>query len=328
MEFKDYYKVLGVDKSASSTEIQKAYRKLARKYHPDLNKSPDAEKRFKEIGEAYEVLKDEEKKARYDRFGSAWKTSQQTGGPPPGFENVRFDFGDDMGGGFGASGFSSFFESLFGSGAGGAGNPFAGGGGPFGGAGFRGGRGRARPSAGRDVESTLQLTLHQAAHGGQRVVTVADPLTGVPKTLTVTIPKGILPGQKIRLSGQGSEGLGGGERGHLYLGVELLPDPDFELKDRDLQTTVPIAPWEAALGGEATVPTLDGEVTIRIPPGSPSGRKLRLRGKGFPARSGTGDLFVEFRIVLPPELSDRDRALWSELAATSQWKPRQQKVGA
>ncbi len=314
MQYKDYYKSLGVKKDASSTEIQKAYRKLARKYHPDINKEPDAEVRFKEIGEAYEVLKDTEKRAKYDQFGSAWKSSQQTGGPPPGFENIRFDFGN--GPDLGSSGFSSFFEALFGGSGGFQGSPF---GGPR-------PRGGGRPRQGQDLESTLALSLKQAAHGGRQQVTVSDPTTGARKNLTVTIPKGILPGQKIRLSDQGTEGFGGGGRGDLFLKVEISPDPELRLEEKDLYTTVPITPWEAVLGGTVSIKTLDGPVTVRIPVGAQSGRKIRLRGKGFPARSGAGDLFAELKIVVPESPSQEERELYQQLAEISAFEPRSEPV--
>ena len=311
MDFKDYYEILGVPKDAPAAEIQKAYRKLARKLHPDINKASDADLRFKGINEAYEVLKDPEKRSKYDRYGSAWKQAQQTGGPPPGFENIRFDFGE--GSGFGSSGFSSFFEGLFG-GAGGS---------PFGGAPPRGGR-RRRPREGQDMESILRLTLSQAAKGGKHQVTVSDPLTGSLRNLSVTIPQGILPGKKIRLADQGGEGFGGAPRGDLFLKVELIPDANFQLEDRDLHTSLPLTPWEAVLGCTASVPTLDGPVTVRIPSGSSSGRRIRLRGRGFPARSGTGDLYAELKIVVPTEMTPRERELFEELAKVSKFQPREE----
>ncbi len=316
MQFKDYYKTLGVARKASQEDIQKAYRKLARKFHPDINKAPEAEQRFKDIGEANEVLKDEEKRAKYDRFGSAWQSSRQTGGAPPGFENVSFDFGD--GPGMGGSGFSSFFEALFGGAAGSQ----------FGGAPAGGRRSAGRERQGQDVESTLPLSLRQAAHGGQRQIAVSDPHTGARRSLTVTIPQGILPNQKIRLSGQGSQGYGGAPNGDLFMKVEILPDPDLRLEGNNLFTTVPVTPWEAALGGKATLKTLDQEVTIRIPVGSSSGQKIRLKGKGFPARSGTGDLFAEFQIVTPPTLSEKEQELFEELAQVSTFAPREAASGA
>jgi len=330
LDFKDYYGTLGVDKNASQDEIQRAYRKLARKYHPDVNKEAAAEDRFKEVGEAYEVLKDTEKRKKYDRFGSAWKQAQQrTGGAPPGWENVRveygpgfdFDFGEGGGGGD-REAFSSLFEQLFG-GRGGA-SPFGGGGGdPFGG--FRTGRGRrAAPRKGHDVEAEVELGLEEAARGGKRQITLADPETGKRQTLEVTIPAGMLSGRKLRLSGQGGEAPGGGPRGDLLLKVKLAPDPRFRLDGRDLHTRLEVAPWEAALGGEAEVPTLDGSQRVRIPAGTSSGRRIRLRGKGFPGSgsSAAGDLYAEVSIAVPAKLSDEERELYEKLAATSSFDPR------
>lgn len=314
MEYKDYYQVLGVAKTASQDDIQKAYKKLARKFHPDVNREAGAEDRFKEIGEAYEVLKDPEKREKYDRFGSAWKQAQQTGAPPPGWENISFDFGDGRGfggAGFGASGFSDFFDMLFGS-AGAAGNPF--------GAGFRGG-GRGTAQAGQDQETTIQLSLEEAARGGQRELVLAEP-GGGRRTLTVNLPPGVKPGGKIRLSGQGGKG-SGGPAGHLYLKVELLPHPELRLDGHDLQATVAVTPWEAALGGPVAVPTLTGPVTVKIPAGSSSGKRIRLKGKGFPVPKGEpGDLFAELKIVVPESLTAKERELFEELSRVSKFRPR------
>lgn len=338
MNYHDYYKTLGVSKKASQDEIQKSYRKLARKFHPDINKDPDTEAKFKEINEAYEVLKDPEKRAKYDQFGSAWKQAQRTGAPPPGFEeifsqfgfggpggggagfgggagpgrSVRFEFGDlGGGGGAGDGGFSSFFETLFG------------GGGPGHGAGAAWGQPRGTGSArGQDHEAKISLSIEEAGRGGKRQITVTDPATGKTRTLRVSIPKGIRPGQKIRLAGQGAANAAG-RKGDLYLTVEILPHPNFRLEGSNLHTVIPITAWEAALGGQATIRTLDGEVTVKIPPGSSSGRKVRLRGKGFPAKNGTnGDLLGEFRITVPTELSEHDRKLYEQLAAGSDHNPR------
>lgn len=331
MDFKDYYATLGVKKDASQEEIQKAYRKLARKYHPDVNKEPGAEAKFKEIGEAYEVLKDADKRKKYDQFGSAWKARQGGGGPPPGWENIRwdvggpgggggFDFGDmgGMGGFGGAEGFSSFFEMLFGRGAGGPGR-----GAGFGGRAGRPGGGGPFTAQGSDAEAQLALSLEEAANGVAREITLTDG-TGERKTLSVKIPAGVKPGQRIRLSGQGGPGLGGGAAGDLYLKVEIEPHPRFRLDGTDLHTTLAVSPWEAALGSEAEVPTLNGGVRVRIPPASSSGRKIRLRGKGFPAGGGErGDLYAEIRIVLPEELSGRERELFQQLAAASEFRPRE-----
>jgi len=314
LEYKDYYKILGIAKDASPAEVQRAYRGLARKYHPDVNKEDEAEAKFKEIGEAYEVLKDPEKRAKYDRFGAAWKTAEQTGSPPPGWENIRFDFGDGGGfrfGGFGSgdSGFSSFFEMLFGSQPGGG--PTWGG---FGG----GGRDRA-PQRGQNRESAIRLRLEDLVHGGERTLELSDPLTGERRTLTVKIPRGIRPGQKIRLSGQGDRGTDG--PGDLYLKIELEPHPRFSVQGYDLKTTLPVTPWEAALGGESRIDTLSGPVTIKLPPGSSSGRKIRLRGRGLPRPDGgNGDLYVRTHIVVPKELSQEERDLFSQLAQVSGFK--------
>lgn len=318
MEFKDYYAILGVDKTASQNEIQRAYRKLARKYHPDVNKEPGAEDTFKDVGEAYEVLKDPEKRAKYDRYGSAWKAAQQSGGaPPPGYEDVWFDISgapDDAFAGF--SGFSSFFEQLFGGGSRRSsfwGQP---------GTGNRSGA-RSWTMPGADQEARLTLSLEEAARGGQREISLTDPETGQTKTYSVTIPKGVRPGQRIRLAQLGGKGMGGGPAGDLYLHVELLPHPAFRLQGRDLYTTLAVTPWEAALGANATLATLDGEVRVKIPAGSSSGRRIRLRGKGFPApRGGAGDLYAEIQIAVPKSLTEDERRLFEELARRSTFQPR------
>lgn len=310
MEYKDYYAALGVDRDASADDVQKAYRKLARKYHPDVNRSPGAEDRFKEISEAYEVLKDPEKRQKYDRYGQAW---QQTGsrGAPPGFEDFVFEFGNPTG----ASGFSSFFEMLFG-----GGGPFSGGGGAAGPQGFGnfGGRTAGVPARGQDHRASIRLSLEEAAKGGKREVTLTDPTTGRQRTLQVQLPPGLTPGRKVRLSGQGGPGAGSAPSGDLYLEVEVEPHPRFRLAGTDLTATVPVTPWDAALGAEVKVPTLDGEQRIKIPGGTSSGRRIRLRGRGFPGRDGArGDLFAEIRITVPETLGDEERRLFEELAKIS-----------
>jgi curved DNA-binding protein len=318
LDYKDYYQTLGVKKDASQDDIQKAYRKLARKYHPDVNKAPEAELKFKEIGEAYEVLKDPDKRQKYDQFGSAWKHAQQRGGPPPGWEG-GFDFSDfaqgggfDFGGG-GGEGFSSFFEMLFGRGAGGRR-----GGGP----GF-GGFEDLRNRGGSNSEAELAISLEEAIHGSTREIALSDPATGQRKNLSVKIPAGVREGQRIRLAGQGQPALGGGAPGDLFLRIRIEPDPRFRVEGTDLHTHVPVAPWEAALGGDAEVETPEGAVRIRIPAGSSSGRKIRLRGRGL-ARAGgeRGDLLAEVRIVVPSELSERERELYEQLAEVSEFQPR------
>ena len=321
MDYKDYYAILGVPKDANKKEIQKAYRKLARQYHPDVNQSPGAETKFKEINEAHAVLKDPEKRAKYDRFGSAWRRTQTTGAPPPGFEDIFSAFTSGGQGArveydLGGEGFSSFFDVLFG-GGGGRGGRAAGGASPFstGGAGFS--------TAGTPHEARLVLTLEQAAKGSQREITLTDPTSGMRRTLRVTIPRGVRPGQKIRLAGQGGPGAGGGPRGDLFLVVDLLPDPRFELRGRDLHAVLAVTPWEAALGGEATLKTLDGDVRVKIPAVSSSGRRIRLRGRGFASASeNPGDLYAEIRILIPEELSARERELFEKLAKESSFRPR------
>lgn len=319
MDYKDYYSILGVSKDAETDEIQKAFRKLARKYHPDVNRSPEAEAKFKEINEAHEVLKDPEKRAKYDQFGSAWKQRQSTGSPPPGYEDIFTVFNQGGGErsqgfeGFGGQGFSSFFDMLFGSG-------FGGGGGDPRGGWSAGGAGPVH-TQGADHEASISLGLEEAGRGGEREISLTDPMTGQQRTLRVKIPKGVRPGQRIRLSGQGGLGSDGNTRGDLYLKVDILPDPRFRLEGSDLHSTLPITPWVAALGGQARVPTLDGSVTVKIPSGSSSGRKIRLRGKGFPSAKGeAGDLLAEVRIQVPEELSEKEKELFEELARVSSFE--------
>jgi curved DNA-binding protein len=325
LDYKDYYAILGVKKDASQEDIQKGYRKLARKFHPDVNKAPDSEMKFKEIGEAYEVLKDPEKRQKYDQYGSAWKHAQQGGGQaPPGWEGVHFDFGGgqgfDFGGmggmGGGGEGFSSFFEMLFGRGAGGRR-----GGGPA--AGFGGGFPGSMSGAGADSEATITISFEEAVQGGKREITIADPATGQRRTLSVKIPEGVRPGQRIRLSGQGQPGMNGGAAGDLYLKIEIESDSRFRVVGSDIHTTVAVAPWEAALGGEAEVTTPGGPVRVRIPAGSSSGRKIRLRGRGLSqSGGGKGDLIAEIRILVPEQLSDRERELFEQLAEASSFRAR------
>jgi len=318
LEFIDYYSVLGVAKHASAEEIDRAYRQLARKYHPDVSKAHDAEERFKRINEAYEVLKDPVKRQHYDRYGAAWKDAERQGTPPPGFDGFRappsgfesfeFDPGD-------LGNFSDFFQQLFGlgnlGGMGGVGTPRR-----------RRSSGARRGLAGADQEARLTLTLEEAARGGKREITLRDPETGRARTLAVAIPAGVRPGQRIRLAGQGDAGRGGGPSGHLYLYVDIAPHPRFELEGKDLHTVLPVAPWTAALGGEALLETLGGTVKLKVPAGSSSGRRIRLAGKGFPGgREPAGDLYVEIRIVVPEHAGSEERKLFESLSRGSRFTP-------
>jgi curved DNA-binding protein len=329
VEYKDYYKLLGVTKGASQEELSKAFKKLARKYHPDLNpNSPDAEKNFKQINEAYEVLKDPEKRKLYDSLGPNWKDGQNFQ-PPPGFENVRYHFGGAGGGQggqqFDAGAFSDFFETLFGGGAGG-GARFRDASG-FSGAGGFGGFSRAA-SRGEDVTATLDLTLEEAYQGGGKAISLQEQTIrpdGSPamqtKTLSVNIPAGVRDGAKIRLTGQGNPGAGGGRAGDLYLKVRILPHALFKLEDHNVVLDLPLAPWEAALGATVRVPTLDGHVDLNIPPGMGSGKKLRIPGKGLGGKT-RADQLVRIMIQAPASITEKERKLWEKLAKASTFSPR------
>ncbi len=329
VKFKDYYETLGVARTASQDEVQRAYRKLARKYHPDVNKAKDAEEKFKEINEAYEVLKDPEKRKMYDQLGPDWRSGQDFR-PPPGwdFHTYRGAGGgqaDSQWGGMGAGGFSDFFETLFG----GRGFRQSYGRTGRGGAGFEQFGGTWR-QAGADQETTIRITLQDAFHGGVRPIALQSQSIGAngqvevrEKRYDIKIPPGILPGKKIRLTGQGAPGIGGAPSGDLYLKVEIEPDPVFKLKGRDLYVEVPVSPWEAVLGTEVPVATISGSVNLKIPPGTQSGQKLRLRGKGMPNPKGTaGDLYVTVAIRVPVNPSPREKELFEELKKVSDFNPR------
>lgn len=299
MEYKDYYKVLGVDRGAGEQEIKQAYRKLARKYHPDINPGDkQAETRFKEINEAYEVLSDKDKRAKYDRFGREWQRYEQAGGAG----------GVDWGtyGGAGTMDFTDFFETLFGRGGTGTRRP--------GGAGFGGGFDMRMN--GQDVEHAVDITLEEAFTGTQRKVQFMNP-DGTPRTITVKIPVGAENGTRVRVAGEGGPGMNGGKRGDLLLLVRILPHARFERKGDDLTTHVPADLYTMLLGGDMHVSTLDGKrITLSIPPGTPNGRVFRLSGQGMPRvrkPETRGDLYVTLDAELPARLSPRERELFEEL---------------
>ncbi len=310
MEYKDYYKSLGVPKGAGKDDIRKAFRKLARKYHPDVSRNdPSAEDKFKEINEAYEVLSDPEKRQKYDTLGSNW---QQGGGfrPPPGWQGRgpgrgQPDFDFDLGG----TGFSDFFEQFFGGGRGHS---------PFGG----GHPGQAR---GVDVQADIMVTLEEVVNGSIRSITLRDRGgSGAPKQFKVKIPKGVVDGQKLRLAGKGEMGRGGSRAGDLFLIVRYARHPDFKVKNGNLLFDLALAPWDAVLGGQLQVPTLRGHVQIRIPAGSQNGQKLRLKGKGLPSSDGReGDLHVQLKVDIPKSISSEEKEFWEKLRQTSSFQPGQ-----
>jgi curved DNA-binding protein len=324
MEYRDYYQILGVQRSASADEVKTAYRRLARKYHPDVSKEANAEERFKEVQEAYEVLKDAEKRAAYDQLGSEWKSGQQFrpppdwgsgfefggGAPRPGRRSGRARTGAATGGNeetFGEEGFSDFFSSLFGGGS------------PFGATGRRGGR---------DHHARIDIDLEQAFHGTTSTLELKRPELKSDGTLElrthavrVAIPPGVTEGQLIRLAGQGEAAADGGRAGDLYLEAHILPHRLYQLDGRDITLTLPVAPWEAALGASVKVPTLGGPVEMQVPTGAQSGQKLRLRGRGLPGKP-PGDQYVQLKVVLPPATSAEAKALYGEMRSKLHFNPR------
>ena len=304
VEFKDYYKTLGVPKDAAAADIKKAYRKLARQHHPDVNTSADASKRFKEVNEANEVLSDPDKRKKYDQLGPDWERYAQAGAHPGGNGGFRYAYtgapGSDPFAGEG--GFSDFFQTIFGNAGG------------FGGAeGSSGTRRRARMRPAADVEYPLEVTLAEAYKGAERTLELAG--ADGKRRLSVKIPSGVRDGQRIRLSGQAG-GAPGGPSGDLYLQIKVKLDPRFTRDADDLRMDLPVALHEALLGAEVTVPTLKGRVSLRIPPETQNGRTIRLAGQGMPrVGGGFGDLYVTVKVVLPTKLNDKERELLSELAA-------------
>ncbi|MDQ1462431.1 MAG: curved DNA-binding protein [Actinomycetota bacterium] len=320
---RDFYEVLGVARGAQPDEIQRAYRKLARTYHPDVNKDPAAEERFKEVSEAYDVLSDPETRKRYDAFGADFRRVPEDadpdawGRPPPrGSRAGRGGPGaPGPGGPGGASG--TFYTSDFGDLDIDIGDLF---GDLF----SSRTRGRSSSVAGADQEVEITLSLDDAYRGGKRKITLSGP--GGPRTFDVNVPAGVTDGQRIRLGGQGGRGTGGAAPGDLYLVVRIAPDKHFRVEGRDIYVDLPLTPWEAALGATVAVDTPGGEAKLRVRPGTSSGKRLRLRGRGLPnPRGRAGDVYAEVRIVVPPKLSADERRLFEELAATSTFDPRSHK---
>ena len=322
VKFKDYYEVLGASRDATQKAIKDAYRKLARQYHPDLQQTPAkkkaAEEKFKEINEAYEVLGDPEKRKKYNRLGSRWKDGMEFTPPPRSGQSGGLTW---AGGESAPGGFSDFFEALFG----GRGGPFAGGRAPWG----TEERVHRGPERGSDLEAELELSLEELAQGGTRRVTLtARDHAGRlrPKELDIALPKGLRAGERIRLKDQGATNGHAARPGDLYLKIRLRPHPVYSLFEDspdDLQMDLPLLPWEAVLGTEVTVPTLEGPVSMRIPAGSQGGQRLRLRGKGLPRRDDTrGDLYVRPVLVAPKSIGPRERELYKELAKLSSEDPR------
>lgn len=311
---RDYYDALGVSRTANTEEIQRAYRKLARQHHPDVNRDPGAEGRFKEISEAYSVLSDPDTRRRYDRFGPDFRQipegydtagaaragrrgsrGSSPGGSPFGGGRVWVDSAD--GGGFGDIDFDDLFSGLFGS------------------------RGASGPIPGADQEAELELSVEDAYRGGSRRITLSG--AGEPSTFEVTIPPGVTDGQRIRLAGEGGQGAGSGATGDLYLVVRIGPHPRYRVNGRDISVDLPLSPWEAALGASVPVLTPGGEAKVRVPAGSSTGRRLRLRGEGMPNPRGTpGDLYAEVKIMVPRTLTLQERELFESLRRDSTFDPR------
>jgi len=313
LEYKDYYKIMGVERNATQDEIKRAYRKLARKYHPDVSKEAGAQAKFQEMQEAYEVLRDPEKRAAYDQLGANWRAGQEFRPPPD------WDAGFEFSGGFGdadGSAFSDFFESLF------------------------GGRSRSRRDRwgggfsepgrqrGQDHHAKVPIDLEDSFQGATRSITLQSPTVDESdrvrtrqRTLSVRIPQGIKQGQHIRLTGQGTPGTGGGQAGDLYLEVEFRPHPVYRVEGADLYMDLPVAPWEAALGAKVQVPTPGGTVDLTIAPDSRAGSRLRLRGRGIPAKQ-PGDLYVTLQIVLPPARSEESKKLYQQMRERLAFNPR------
>ncbi len=307
MQYKDYYKIMGLSRTATQDEVKRAYRKLARKYHPDVSKEKDAEAKFKELGEAYEVLHDPQKRAAYDKLGSNWKAGEDFRPPPNWDEGFEFKGGFADGGGF-----SDFFEQLF-------------------------GRTGFHPSGqeqhgfhvrGQDSHAKIYIDLEDSIHGATRSISLSSPQMDAQgymqvkhRSLSIKIPKGIKPGQHIRLAGQGDPGSGGGKAGDLLLEIAFNSHPLYRFSDTDIYLDLPVTPWEAALGAKIKVPTPEGSVDLKIPPNSRQGTKLRLKGRGLPAKT-PGDFFVVLQIALPPADTERAKAVYQKMQQELDFNPR------
>jgi len=317
MDYKDYYKIMGVERDAMQDEIKRSYRKLARKYHPDVSKEKDAEVKFKEVGEAYEVLKDPEKRAAYDQLGANWQAGQDFHPPPnwdAGFEYSGDGYTDN-------AAFSDFFETLFGQGFGST---------PGGQkqSGYRGGFQKGYQVRGEDHHAKILIELEDSYQGAVREISLRTPevdssgrVVNKERKLSVKIPKGVKQGQKIRLTGQGSPGMGGGETGDLYLETEFKPHGVYRVESKDVYLKLPVTPWEAALGANIKIPTPLGKLDLKIPPGSSGGRKLRLKGQGIPG-SPAGDIYVILQIALPSADSESAKKLYQEMEQELAFNPR------
>ena len=311
VKFRDYYETLGLSRGATDEQIRGAYRKLARKHHPDVNPgNKDAEEKFKEINEAYSVLSDPQKRKQYDELGQNWKAGADFKPPPDWRRDVRIDFGDldDLGG---SAGFSDFFESMFGAARRGAGR-----------------RGAGFATRGRDLEAQIRIPLEEAHRGTTRTIALRGP-DGKQKSIRVNIPAGVSDGETIRLPNEGESGAGGGGSGDLFVNVRIEPHPVFKrVGDGNLEVELPVMPWEAALGARVRVPTLDGPVELSVPPNTQTGQRLRLRGQGMSRKDrGRGDQYVRIQIVNPPSLSPTERDLFQKLASESRFDPRQLMAG-
>ncbi len=311
MQYKDYYQIMGLSRDASQDDIKRAYRKLARKYHPDVSKEKDAETKFKELGEAYEVLKDPEKRAAYDHLGANWRSGQEFRPPPNWDEGFEFRGGGFTGGD--AGDFSDFFEQLFGRAG-------------FGSA--TGGRHSANHLRGQDSHAKIHIDLEDSFHGVTRNISLSAPemdaqgqLQVKHRSLNVKIPKGIKPGQHIKLAGQGNPGLGSGQAGDLFLEIAFNPHPLYRVSETDVYLDLPVTPWEAALGAKVKVPTPEGNVDLKIPPNSRQGSKLRLASRGLPAKT-PGDFYVVLQIALPPANTEQAKTAYQNMQHAFDFNPR------